>query len=90
MEPSFCVNASGLHHLSTQHRTAIEASKVCGCFYCLRTFPPTDIREWIDLGRTALCPHCKIDAVLPDAYGFTPSEDLLAAMHERWFTEEKI
>jgi hypothetical protein len=38
---------------------------VCGCFFCLRTYPSSEIVDFTDQGKTAFCPHCGIDAVLP-------------------------
>lgn len=38
------------------------------------------------IGQTALCPNCRVDAVLPSAFGFKPTKRLLAAMCARWFT----
>lgn len=54
---------------SWKHRAEIESSRICGCFFCLNTFPPNDVFEWIDDGRTAMCPKCGIDAVIGDASG---------------------
>lgn len=53
-----------IHKLCDNHRTAIEKSNLCGCFYCRRTFKPSEIYEWIDSEDTALCPKCGIDSVL--------------------------
>jgi hypothetical protein len=39
---------------------------ICGCYYCLATFPSGDIHEWRDDSQTAVCPRCGIDSVLPD------------------------
>ena len=36
------------HKCSIHHRLQIEASKLCGCFSCLSTFPPWKIEEWTD------------------------------------------
>ena len=36
------------HTHSANHRDEIESSKICGCFYCCATFPPTDVNDWID------------------------------------------
>jgi hypothetical protein len=36
------------HKHSSHHRTEIEASQICGCFYCFSTYPPSAIIEWID------------------------------------------
>lgn len=47
------------------HRAELDRSLLCGCYYCLEIYSPTEIREWADRGRTAICPRCEIDAVLP-------------------------
>jgi hypothetical protein len=54
---------------------------------------PSDIEEWIEepsdcprgLGKTALCPNCGIDAVLPDTIELSLTPELLKAMHEKYF-----
>lgn len=71
------------------------ASEVCGCFYCLQMFPPTEIENWVDelvdekgiasQGETALCPKCGIDSVLGSASGLLMTPDLLQRMNTHWF-----
>jgi hypothetical protein len=76
------------HQASSRHRGQIEKSKRCGCFYCLKTFSPTDIKEWIEESsgaETALCPFCGIDSVIGDASGYEVTHDFLSAMQQRWF-----
>lgn len=73
------------HEHCIRHRAEVEASEICGCFYCLSTFPPTEIVEWIDDGQTALCPRCPVDAVLGSASGLPITRGFLERMHERWF-----
>jgi hypothetical protein len=73
------------HQASSQHRAQIDKSDVCGCFYCLKTFAPADIREWWDNGQTAVCPHCGIDSVLGSASGVPLSAEFLAQMQKYWF-----
>lgn len=81
------------HWHCSLHADEISASKLCGCFYCLCTFSPVDIMDWIDdrnvpegrAGRTALCPKCGIDSVIGSASGFPINEAFLKAMHQRWF-----
>jgi hypothetical protein len=84
----------GVHKHSSRHRDRIERSSLCGCFYCLALFAPTEILDWVDApegaedkaGETALCPRCGIDAVLPDSVPGAPlSPDLLSAMQRHWF-----
>ena len=73
------------HKHSIRHRAEVEASEICGCFYCQSTYPPTEIVEWIDDGQTALCPRCPVDAVLGSASGLPITREFLERMHERWF-----
>lgn len=86
------------HRHSSKHRDEIEASSLCGCFYCLSIFAASEITEWVDwpadvpedlelsLGITALCPKCGIDSVIGDKSGFPVTTDFLAAMERHWFS----
>lgn len=85
------------HTHSSQHRTELEASLLCGCFYCLAIFAPSAIDEWIDSppdapdhdahdnGATALCPRCGIDSVIGSASGLPITAEFLGAMRRVWF-----
>jgi hypothetical protein len=73
------------HRHCAKHRREIEKSKICGCFYCFRTFVPAEIVEWMDNDETAECPRCGIDSVIGSASGFSLSEKFLRQMHSYWF-----
>lgn len=73
------------HAHSSNHCRVVEGSRICGCFYCKETFAPVTIKEWIDGGETALCPHCGIDSVIGDQSGVELSTEFLEAMHHMWF-----
>jgi hypothetical protein len=78
------------HEHSTDHRTEVERSAACGCFYCCRRFAPGDILEWVDegpdgKGQTAICPWCGIDSVIGDLSGFDISDEFLGKMKTYWF-----
>jgi hypothetical protein len=85
------------HKRSIRHRAEIEASELCGCFYCCAIYPPRAITAWTDwpedapdgmedaLGQTALCPKCGIDSVLGSASGFPITPAFLKRMNVRWF-----
>lgn len=73
------------HRHSSVHRAEVLASESCACFFCLRSFVPGEITEWVDDGETALCPRCGIDAVLGSASGHPLTPELLRAMHAAWF-----
>lgn len=70
---------------SAYNRDAIKATDVCGCYFCLQTFPSRDVREWTDSGRTAICPHCSIDSVLAGVV----DAGFLAAAHEMYFCSDE-
>jgi wobble nucleotide-excising tRNase len=82
-----------IHQHSIHHRSLLEQSDRCGCFYCEKIYSPSEVEEWIDeqddsdpdSGVTALCPYCGIDAVLPSAAGIDLTPALLTAMHRHYF-----
>ena len=75
---------------SYNNRDEIENSKMCGCYYCNRTFPASLIRydDYIDGGRTALCPLCSIDAVIGDASGVPINKKVLTEISHVMFESE--
>lgn len=76
------------HKHSFGNRKEIEASKLCGCFSCGRTFTPDKAEYYGDEedGRqTAWCPYCSTDAVIGDVSGYELSLEFLNAMARRWF-----
>jgi hypothetical protein len=82
------VTPDDAHRHSSEHREELEQSDICGCFYCCRTFPPSEIKDWINEGSgTAHCPHCIIDSVIGSASGYPVDDpEFLKAMHLRWFS----
>jgi hypothetical protein len=70
---------------SARHRAEIEASTRCACFFCFRVFPSAEIKAWIDVNTTALCPGCGVDAVIGDASGHSIADRSLRKMHEHYF-----
>jgi hypothetical protein len=78
------------HAHSTRNHSEVLASKVCGCFYCLSIFAPSDIQKWIKERNpvheeTAICPKCGIDSVIGSDSGYAITVEFLRRMHERWF-----
>jgi hypothetical protein len=77
------------HQHSSRHRDEILGSDICGCFYCIRTFPPAEVTKWCDfqngIGATALCPHCGIDSVIGSLSGYAITADFLRQMQRHWF-----
>jgi len=67
------------------HRKKLLKSSVCGCFYCLKIFPPKEIVEWCDRSTTALCPYCGIDSVIGEDSGYPITVEFLQEMKRSWF-----
>ena len=73
---------------SYENRYEIEQSKMCGCYYCMRTFPASLIRyqDYVMLDNSALCPLCGIDAVIGDASGVPINEEVLTEIYDVEFS----
>ena len=71
---------------SLANEKAIENSHFCGCFFCGKIFDKNLISQWINDrdGKTAVCPYCGIDSVLPDSKADL-SEELLEDMYRCLF-----
>lgn len=66
---------------------SISLSKKCVCIYCKQIFLKGAIKEWIDSGKTALCPFCNVDAVIGDATNLQITDnEFIEAMHQHWFS----
>jgi len=74
------------HEFSMNNQSALQKSKLCGCFYCLKIYDPHEIKAWIvDQEDTAVCPYCGIDSVLPESTEYQITEEFLEKMREYWF-----
>jgi hypothetical protein len=73
------------HKHASKHRAEVEASGRCACFFCFRTFPPSQIKAWIDSDQTALCPSCGVDAVIGSNSSQRLDDGFLRKMHRHWF-----
>lgn len=79
------------HLYSNNHKNELENDRVCGCFYCLNIYKPSQIKEWIiedndcDKYGTAICPYCGIDAVIGNSSGYPITKRFLRKMNRYWF-----
>lgn len=86
------MNFKQIHLECGWHEKTVKSSKICGCFNCLKTFPPSEIVEWIEessvcprgAGKTAVCPYCEIDTVLPESNLYKLSSELLNLMNNEY------
>jgi hypothetical protein len=83
-KPASAASAAAHVH-SSKHRTEIEGSDHCGCYFCFRIFPPSTIKNWVEGGQTALCPHCGLDAVVGSAH-CQIDDNFLRRMHQQYFS----
>ena len=76
------------HKSSSCHKQEIIDSDLCGCFYCLETYKPSKIEEWImendNRGESAICPKCGIDSVLSSKLP-VKEQEFLKEMNAIWF-----
>jgi len=86
IDSDLCATA---HKHASRHRLEIEASPRCGCFFCFRTFAPTEIKTWTDANQTALCPKCGVDSVLGSASNHRLDDAFLRGMHQQFFGGRK-
>lgn len=74
------------HKWSYGNIDKLDKEQKCGCFYCSRIFPSSEIKEYVDdlpVG-TALCPYCSVDSILGENSGFPITKGFLDAMYEYW------
>ena len=75
-----------LNH-TIENKQQVLASQTCRCAHCLATFSGAEVTEFTDKGKTAICPKCGVDAVLPDCVEGL-NETLLQEIHDYWFEDD--
>ncbi|MFC7370963.1 cytoplasmic protein [Fictibacillus iocasae] len=79
-------NNKGPHDFSYKNRELLEKDQICGCFYCLKIFHPSEIDEWEGENEdTAFCPYCGIDSVIGESSGYHITKEFLVKMNTEWF-----
>ncbi|AQU77131.1 MULTISPECIES: cytoplasmic protein [Priestia] len=74
------------HRFCGDNKESLREDNLCGCFYCLEIFHPSEIKEWIDNNEsTALCPYCEIDSIIGQSSGFSITKEFLSEMNKYWF-----
>ena len=75
-----------LHGKSINNKNLLSLRTSCGCFYCIKVFRSNSINAFVDNGSTALCPHCKLDSILPGCFMEDDLNiDILEAMNKKYF-----
>jgi len=75
------------HDLAALDVAAIAKAKLFGCFYCCKTFPPVEVKGYIEGPdyKWAHCPHCGTDAVISDNGTGEIDPQLLAELKVHYF-----
>ena len=91
------VDLVAAHSHSLNNQTEVEASRICGCFFCMEVFPAVEISAWttaslptpeaIEAGfaLTAICPHCGSESVIGDKSGYPITAQFLHLMNQAWY-----
>ncbi len=77
-----------LHKASFRNESRVKKSELVSCFDCAQIFSASLVTWWVDDDpeRTAMCPLCETDAILPDDEEILITHDLLQQMNKRWFS----
>jgi hypothetical protein len=70
---------------ATSNEQALKESAYAGCYYCLRIYPSSEVTQFLEVERTALCPKCGIDSVLPSNSPYELTVDTLKELNKFWF-----
>ena len=70
-----------------ENKKQVLASQTCRCANCLATFSGAEVTEFTDKGKTAICPKCGEDTVLPDCVEGL-DDQLLQEIHDYWFEDD--
>ncbi len=73
----------GVHEKSFGNFDAIQKSKKCGCYFCGRIFPESEVEDWTS-DETAFCPYCFNASIVQD-YNVDITKKLLEKMNDEWF-----
>jgi hypothetical protein len=69
---------------NSKHEKILKQGKNCACLSCLSVFPVVEITDWLNEGgpdnRTAWCPKCYVDNVIPEIDGITFDNETLKVL----------
>lgn len=71
--------------IAWMNRKTVQESQACGCYQCLAVVSTEDIVTWTDDNKTALCPECGCDCLVPQSHGLPLDRDTLSQLKQYWF-----
>ena len=72
-------------HFATSNEKALKNAPKAGCYYCMSIFDASEVTEFLQQERTALCPKCGIDSVLPSTAPYELTQECLKELNAFWF-----
>ena len=76
------MNIDDAPSLAKNNLFRLSIKPIAGCYSCMAVFSSEAITQYTDEGTTAMCPRCKVDAVVA---GESDTDELMRA-HMRWFS----
>ncbi len=73
-------------YLSFKNKHILIKYENCSCYFCFKTFKTSEINEYVDEEKTALCPHCGIDSVVCFEDSSLPTTKCLKEWHKESFS----
>ncbi len=70
---------------ATSNERALSNSDMAGCYYCKNIYPSNEVTDFLETERTALCPRCGIDSVIPSNSPIKLSPKNLSELNKYWF-----
>jgi len=84
---------TNLHKHSSNNSKDIDKHFV-GCFYCESIIPGDMVVRFCNSGKTAICPRCGIDSILPSWAFYDRNIDAvlqtLQEMRNKWFFTDRV
>ena len=74
-----------LHAYSSHNRNMVDEADRCYCFFCKGCVESSEIVDYTDGGKTAVCPLCGKDTLIPDSIGEPINDTIVREMNEYWF-----
>lgn len=53
-----------MYKYTLYNKDTLTQHELCACCFCLSEFKVSKIIDWIDDGKTALCPYCWVDVIV--------------------------
>lgn len=82
------IGVAQLPTVTMKNRDMVESSIKAGCMYCKKIYEIKEIKSYTDNQKTCLCPHCNVDAVIPDKSGYELTEKSLHEANNYWFKKK--